>query len=368
MAYTSGTYSDMHDLLSKMNTFLAANGWAVNSYILDESGYESWTGLDYTGAKRLHIQKTAAGDGTVMYFNFKAVTSGIIFGEHYDSEGYYKERYHSEIRGIGMNGSTGYDVGEAWDEQTGGPVSGTTTDGIGAAITEVPIVGSNNYYIFQNGDATVVVAEISSGRFMYLSFGCLTKSCVYTGGQFYSSSMNSYFTSYYFRYLSSTERYQLRTQFLANVMATHYQAAGVYLNIDSDADWRHCGREDCTGSDTSEHSFDIHFGGQAPYAALDENYCINFNNFIYDRNPNHFNGVSVLAPVYTFCRRSNSRWSYLGYPEGIRAVNMNNYNTADEIIIGSDTWKIFPAYGKTDEDATVTNLNASVGFAFLKEV
>jgi hypothetical protein len=367
MAYESGTYTDMHDLLSKINTFLLANGWSVNSYIAEASGYESWGDLDYTGAKRLHVQKTA-GDGTVMYFNFKAVTSGIIFREHYAVESKSYGRYNSEVRGIGINGSTGYSGGSNWDEQPGGPTSGSGTDGIGACITEIPTSGTNNYYIFQNGDVVVVAAEISTGRYMYLSFGCMTKSGAYTGGQFYAASVNSYYPSIYFMYLSGTDRYEYRTQFFANVVSTYNQAFGVYLNVESDAGWRHCGREDCATPDTSEHSFYVYLGGQAPYTKAGNQWRANVNNFIYARGPNHFNGVAVLAPIYTFCKRANLRYAYLGYPEGVRCINITEYNPGDEIIIGSDTWTVLPAFAKTDEDSGVDHLNAEVGFAFLKVV
>jgi hypothetical protein len=369
MSYETGTYSDMHDLLSKIRDFLNTNGWTINSFVADASGYQSYAGLDYTGAKRLHVQKTA-GDGTVMYFNLKAVTSGIIFSEHVatTSKLYYggKTRYYSEIRGIGINGSTGYSAEANWDKQPGYPNSGTGTDAIGACITEVPSSGSWSYFIFQNGDSVVVVAEIDAGRYAYLGFGCLTKSCTYTGGQYYAASINSYQPSYAAIYYGYNERPPSKSAFFANLITTYPQNFGLYLNIESDAGWRHCGKEDNVTPDDSEHSFYIHLGGQSPYAKDETIFIVNFNNLVFSRSPNHFNGASILAPVYVFSKRENLRYAYMGYPEGVRIINTNNHNSGDEFTLGSDTWKVFDAYAATDELSNITNLNPDIGFAFLK--
>lgn len=376
MIYQSGTYTSMFDLLGTIKTFLETNGWTINKWELDEQGYKTWTGLDYTGAMRLHIQKTAS-DSTIMYFNLKSVKRGIIFGDHDTGGQKTNDRYYSEIRGIGLNGSTGYDAGEKWDEQPGYPVNKGTSESMGACITEVPIGETYNYYIFQYTDSCVVVVQIGDNRFMYLAFGLLTKSGVYTGGQFYAGSIQSYRPSdwYWYGYQAeATNRRSWRSAFLANLLddagLTENSTFAVYLDVDGSASWKHNGQE---GSDDVSYTINLQTGVQAPYTCIDDargisyqRLAISFNEFIYNRSPNHFNGVSILAPAYIFVRRTTKRYTYIGRPEGIRVINRILYNPEDEFSIGDDTWKIFPAFDIEDENPTIMYFSPHVGFALLK--
>jgi len=371
MIYQSGTYSSMHDLLGTIKTFLQTNGWTINKWELDQQGYQSYTGLDYTGAMRLHIQKTAS-DSSVMYFNFKSVKRGIIFGDHLAQTSQINGRYYSEIRGIGINGSTGYNAGEDWDEQPGYPVSKGTSKSIGACITELPgSSGTYSYYIFHSTDACVIVVQIGDNRFVYLAFGLLKKSGVYTGGQFYAGSSESYQPSYRYWYESTNRRDPWRAAFLGNIVDGYsykISTLAVYLNVDGSAAWRHNGKE---GSDDSTNIANLQTGAQVPYSRTDDSgvyrqYAISLNEFIYDRSPSHFNNVSILAPVYIFVRRATERYTYIGRPEGVRVLNRTPYTSGAEFSIASDTWKVFPAFDIEDELSTIINFSPHVGFAFLK--
>lgn len=369
MIYQSGTYTDMHDLLGTVKTFLQTNGWTINKWELDEQGYRSWEGLDYTGAMRLHIQKTAS-DSTVMYFNFKSVKRGVIFEDYKDYTSSINERYYSEIRGIGINGSTGYSAGNSWDKQPGYPVSKGTSKSIGACITEVPVSGTNNYYIFHYTDSCVIVTQIGANRFMYLAFGLLEKSGVYTEGQFYAGSVESYQPSYQYWYESSNRRNVWRAAFLGNVVDGYSNVDStfaIYLNIDGSAAWRHNGQE---GNGDTLVVNSLQTGVQVPYSGIGGSgyprYTVNLNEFIYSRSPNHFNGVSILAPAYIFVKRATERYTYIGRPEGVRVINRSLYNSGAEFSIGTDTWKVFPAFDIADELSTIINFLPHIGFAFLK--
>jgi len=377
MDYQSGVYTSAHNLLGIIKSSLEADGWTINSWTSDESGYESWSGLDYAGAMRLHVKKQA-GDGTWMHFNLKSVSRGVIFGDYYDNETMQNDRYYSEIRGIGINGSTGYDGGEKWDEQPGYPVSKGTSKSTGACVTELPVDSGLSYHIFHYTDLCVVVVEIAANRYMYLAFGLLTKSGAYTGGQFYSGSLEVYRASYNYWYAwsSGVRREEWRSAFLGNAVASF--AAGyavnrstlaVYLEVDGSNAWRHNAKE---GNDDTSTIANLQTGVQVPYSRTDDEdkyprYAINFNELIYDRSPNHFNGASILAPVYIFVRRATKRYTYLGLPEGIRVINRSPYNSEDEFSIGDDTWKVFPAFDIADERGDdIINFSPHIGFAFLK--
>ena len=372
MIYQTGIYTSMHDLLGIIKTFLQTNGWTINKWELDEQGYENHTGLDYTGAMRLHVQKTASDD-TVMYFNLKSVKRGIIFGNHCAPSSFIiNGRYYSEIRGIGINGSTGYNAVEKWDEQPGYPVSKGTTESVGACITEVPIDSGYSYYIFYHTDSCIIVVQIDANRFMYLSFGLLEKSNVYTGGQFYAGSLESYYPSYRYWYESSDRKDPWRAAFFGNFLdgyCTKCSTLAIYLDVDGSASWKHNGRE---GNDDTTQIANLQTGAQVPYSRVDDSistlrqYAISFNEFIYDRSPNQFNGVSILAPIYVFVRRTIKRYTYVGRPIGIRVLNRSPYTSGTEFSIGSDTWKIFPAFDIEDENPDILNFSPHIGFALLK--
>jgi len=358
MAYQASTFTGMHDLLDKIRIFLLSNGWAVNLWNDDTSGFLSPTGVDYTNGKRLHIQKTA-NDGTVMYFNFRSVTRGYIFENVDTNLNIINGRYYGELRGIAINGSTGFNAGSSWSYQPGAPV-GASNKSCGGCITELPISGTNNYFIFQNGDVVTVIVEIDTEIYMMLSFGCLQKSGTWTGGQFYSASCCSYQPSYLYWSISGTIRHEFKTQCFAYNLY-NYGSSAVYLNLDGIASWRFSGY---AGSLTSGYAQKINFGGQAPYSPLTGKCGNHLSNFAYTRCPNDFNGLSVMIPLYVFCEKANSRWTFLGTLQDIRAISMSNYTSAQEFTIEADTWKVFPAHRK--EESGITNLNGNVGFAFKK--
>jgi len=362
MAYQASTFTGMHDLLDKIKTFLSNNGWTVNLWTDDTSGFYSPSGVDYTGGKRLHVQKTA-GDGTVMYFNFRSVTRGFVFEDYYPYEIKLNDRYYSEIRGIAINGSTGFNAGNSWSYQPGAPV-GTSNKSCGGCITELPTSGVNNYFIFQNGDTVTVTVEINVEVYMILSFGCLQKSGIWTGGQFYSASCCSYYPSIYYWYyhpISTTERDPMRTQFFAYNF-NQYGSSAVYINLDSIAAWRFAGYPGSFSAAT--YAKKVNLGSHPPYSSLTGMNANHPSNFAITRCPNDFNGLSVMIPLYVFCLKANSRWTFLGTPQDVRAISMSLYSPAQEFTIEADTWKVFPAHRK--EESGTTNLNGNVGFAFKK--
>jgi hypothetical protein len=359
MAYLNGTFTDMHDLLDKLRAFLLTNGWTINSFADDTSYYYTRAEYDYSGGKRLHVQKTAT-DGTVMYFNMRSVTKGILCQDYNTSGATYNGRFYNEQRGIGINGSTGYSGVSSWDKQPGAPLNGSNQSVCGIA-TEIPNGGTNNYYFFQNGDTVTVFVEVDTEVYANFSFGCLQKSGTWTGGQFYTAQNSCYGTSYqYWRQPDTDERQSNRAMLWAYTPSS-WGAMAVYLDIDGVAEWRKVGY---SGSENNTYANRINPGGQAPYASPWGSWGEHFSDFAYTRTPNDFNGLAVLVPLYVFVLNSNSRWSFLGTPQDIRACNLQNYSPAQEFTIESDDWKVFPSHRK--EESGITNLWGSVGFALKK--
>jgi hypothetical protein len=73
-----------------------------------------------------------------------------------------------------------------------------------------------------------------------------------------------------------------------------------------------------------------------------------FQNRGIHRTPNTFNELTVLFPIHLFAERAAGNvYSHVGDVFDFRCCNGQNVNPKDEITIGSDVWKYFPAAAKT---------------------
>jgi len=358
MGYQTGTSTGPDDLLDKLRIWLLAEGWTVNLWDDDNTTYRVWTGLVGTG-KRLHVQKTAT-DSTVMYFNFRSVNRGVIFEDHYSVstlQGYGK--YYAEATGIGINGSTGYNVANAWDYQPGAPV-GTSSKSWGACITELSLTAIPAYYFFSQGDTFVVGVEYESGKFQWIMFGCLEKSGVYTGGQFFVGSCSGYMPS---EEMLGTGAYLTIKGCILSGQYGGYGRGAVYLDVDSVAGWRAYGN---SGSVNDSLAKKIEWPGYRPNDAATSYITHNtFGSLLFRRSPNFYNALAPMMPAYTLVLRASANYCFLGNPTNVRLINPLYYDPGDEYTLGSDVWKIFPMHSKADAAAAA---GKNVGIAILKEV
>ena len=62
------------------------------------------------------------------------------------------------------------------------------------------------------------------------------------------------------------------------------------------------------------------------------------------RSPNAFNAQTILTPFDLYLRDTDGYYMAIGRPEHIRFVRLANYNPGDTLTIGSDAWRVYPAY------------------------
>lgn len=362
MSYETGTSTGPNDLLDKLKVFLdTLDGWMINKWEVDSAnptGYHVHSGMDGTG-KRLHIQKTAT-DGTVMYFNFRSVVRGIVIEEHDNSSTPISGpgTYRAEVTGIVMNGSTGYNAGSDWDQQPGAPKNVADTANVGVAMGELSVSAIPSYYFFASGDTVIVAAASSTGIYEWLGFGCLEKEGVYTGGQFYSGSQDSYRPQYEIYQLSPPGDSAWAPFCMISYADIHHTA--VYLDIDSDAGWRYCGYQ---GLASGGKGGTLQLSAAPAPADVDPNYLSGyaFNVFAVIRSPNFYNSLAPMAQNHFFVERASGNWSLIGEPKDFRIINISLYSPGDEIVLGSDTWVVLPAHSKADADGRL-------GFAIKKVI
>jgi hypothetical protein len=355
MAYQTGTSTGPADLLDKLRLWLIDIGWTVNKWEDDNTKYHTWSGLNGTG-KRLHVQKAAVGDGTVMYFNFRSTIRGMPWGDHQDSQTQISGKYRAEITGLAMYGSTGYNAGLAWDLQPGGTLNSAVSWGV--SMTELSTTAIPAYYFFSDGDTITVAIEYSSGKYQFFCFGCLEKQGAYTGGQFFFGSLYAYEPTYELLNAGSDQ-----TMFLVqNYDGYTYGNGAVYLEVDSSNGWRASGRQ---GQGTGTNYLSLILcglrSGQSVTAKGTSTTANSFVGYHFTRSPNFYNGLAPFAPSYVLGKRASGNFSLLGWPKSIRHINATNYQPMDEIVLGSDTWVFFPAHSKSDADP-------SIGFVIKKVV
>jgi hypothetical protein len=146
--------------------------------------------------------------------------------------------------------------------------------------------------------------------------------------------------------------------FASNSYATDLKGNGaVYYDIDSSEGpgWRASG--DCGNGGTA-------FDDQIDFPSFKSRITLSYRNnntlisYFQQRSPNFYNSLAPMAPLYVTTIRASGNYSLLGIPAGIRFINPQYYDPGDELVLGTDTWMIFPSHSKDDENM--------VGFAILK--
>jgi len=330
MGFYSGTSTGPNDLIDKLRIALLAESWTVDDFSAVGAGY------------RLHVHKTLGGE--VCYFNFRSAIAetGTTLITEDNAAG-----DNGTVTGLIMNGSTGYDGGELWHKQPGYPQNiDRTNKSFGVVMTPMSISAIPAYYFYFVGDSVHIVVEITAGKFQFMSFGMLAKQGTYTGGQYFTGSMSSYQPSLDYTYSWYAPLY-------FSALGTSNVQGAVYIDADSVADWRVA-----QGASLPEIMFPCVSGQQANPTYSQRGLCSYFWSFA----PNAYNAMAAMCPIYVLGKRSDDNYSLLGWPEGVRFLNCTNYDPAEEISYGDETWMVFHADSQEDDP-----LNMYCGFAFLKD-
>ncbi|MCJ7776870.1 MAG: hypothetical protein MUP16_00930 [Sedimentisphaerales bacterium] len=331
MSYEAGTSTGPNDLIDKLRIFLLAEGWTVNLFAAIGAGY------------RLHVQKTAA-DATVMYFNFRSAIAetGVTLITEDNEAG-----ANGTVTGLLINGSTGYDVAEIWHHQPGKSVDATDKS-FGCCMTAMSTSAIPAYYFFTpDADTVHIVVEVTAGSYQFMSFGMLVKQGTITGGMFFSASFASQKPAY------DCGGWYAPNYFSACTAGNEHGA--VYVNVDGTASWR-----TSTGSGTSKIQWPCVVGQQAnEYYSKD-----GLASMFWAYSPNAYNAMAAMCPIYTLLLRTDNNYSLIGWPLGVRFLNVTNYDPAEELTYGAETWMVFPA----DMSQQTVGLNTKCGMAFLKVV
>lgn len=322
MAYATGVSSNPNDLVQKVVAFLVANGWTQDTSTADIS---SWKACVHKGSTYANMRSVNNEYGTTVWG-----------GSNYSTTGYY---------GLNLYLGTANGAGSSpWYNGAGAPVgSGQTYKlGVTALVPSGPVV-AYHFFLDAAGDNFIGVVERTPGVFVHFGFGrSIDQAGSWTGGDYFFGTLPGFEANY-----ANPSDYgvTLTTECPFRTYPNVYvSGCTAFLRADVDsftskwislistmsAAYGYTGRFFECGLYKSSQ-------GSANYPRMDG---------VQDRSHNTFNGSPVLLPILLYGNRDAGGYSLLGSVPSIYATTAvgNGNNPGDEITIGSDTYKLFPAF------------------------
>jgi hypothetical protein len=243
----------------------------------------------------------------------------------------YIHIYNVNTTEVYMRISVGYDGGLAPSANPNVQAYDTRTNGLTGPYSRV--------YFFMDNDAVhIVIATASAEEYRHLCFGMPDKIGDYTGGT----------------YADGTYRV---ADFLGDLQANRHRAPFVGGGLgptSNSAPYPGCIHADVVADARSNffHWFgdrqDDHvtiggaFTGIMSWAQAGSRYWLAYIAGGADRNI--FSGRSIFHPIHVFVNRAGSPTyrSPVATIRNTRFCNLTKLSVAQEVTIGSDTWKVFP--------------------------
>ena len=311
MSYETGVSTSPSNLLSKLVTRLTTDGWTI-------------VRTNGSPGAQVSVSDGSATEGN--QFNFLADDTAI----------------NANISCQPSRADGG--AGVAFYNHTGSPKNAGTLGtyvvcGHKSSSTDQGFSGSHTAYHFFTGSTSDgrychVVVEGTAGVFWHLSFGTLEKAGSFTGGQYMTALEldNSGNVMWPFQFANPVTR------------ATQWVRCDEFFT----------GISVTTDGGSSRWFEDIgmaHNQGNAQglVKAYYQGGLINFSQ----RTPFAPNLISVWNSLTPSISVTN--YKILGHTPDLRLVSMDGRESSEQIIIGSDTWHIFPVHRKTTDGTSTTS-------------
>jgi len=238
---------------------------------------------------------------------------------------------------LNLFGNTGFNSSKAYDKQPGS--SGDNKQyqnhkGTRCNLASSPFVA---YHLFATEDYLHLVTEIASGQFRPLFIGTLDKrGAVYEGGQ--------YVCGYY---QASNRRY-----YSFDGAINGYQEYPSLIRVDAQD------------------------GEPSPYWLPFDRYYVNHtaiglgNGYLSSSHPsallvetsaNRLTGGTLLIPCTIYTVGAENRTRMIGEVPDFRVCRMDYLSPGDTVIVGSETWRVFPPVERTANDNQGSGM---VGYAY----
>lgn len=315
--YETGSASGVVDLITKLEVFMAANGWTTDSFATEGTG------------KRYHAHR-----GSV-YFNARAYAAETVSGALQDGG-------NTNVSALAMNLSTAATGGSAWFDNPGAPATSAPLyhtaglDGLSAAIP------AYHFFAHNSGDQIVVVVEYASGYYQWLVFGTLAKFGTYTGGAYFTGSRHGLSNL-----VQSNNGFVPGIGFFSkqSQVGTTTSPAFVSVSVDSETGW-HWSDSYSSGRDAAKRYIVDNFKRYETTLGI---------------QPNTLNSLAVMMPVVVSVERGTTshgseRLSPLGELPGVYFLRISSLTPGQQITLGSDDYRVFPFYYKNNAAALPSSI------------
>lgn len=327
MAYQTGTATGPGDLLSKLITFAVTNGWTQD----------------------------LAPNGTIAALH----RSNVYVSFYYTA---------AAIKIYPARGYTGASPPTSPGDHPSSAINDTLTS-IPSAIMVSEMTGPYGaYYFFESDTYLHVVVNTSNGILRHFGFGSMQKSGVYSGGE--------YFFGHYWSQVSgqinvySNNNHRLPFDGLANSSASNKGFTCFAQTASSPPGTlpgETAGTKWFTHSTVAQNDGDGAAMGRLQLAGIRGG----LTQELLALGPSESNGFTPLCPIYVLRNATTplpDEHYLLGTVPDVRCVNVGGTATAQEVVIGSDTWVFFPAGRKGEDGVVGQEYTKNFGYAYRKVV
>tara|TARA_R110002153_G_scaffold104852_1_gene242993 strand:- start:9004 stop:10017 length:1014 start_codon:yes stop_codon:yes gene_type:complete len=320
MAYQTGSATDLGDLLTKLDTFMVANGWTQDDF--DDGATDAAQGFAQWNKGNVHVGvKWVANAPGNMSIHQALGNAGAVFpGAHTDDSG------------NGYNAAFGADV-NLDDER---------------CVNDIGDGPFFSYHFFEqdSGPAYVhVVVEIESETFRHFGWGTLEKFNDWTGGEycyghFADEGVNSSAVD-----TAANVPFDGVATSTSPLRATTIHVEGFAHQGASEKWMLHLGGatvDSASFNDTAGNAKRVTFGGNrgGPMA-------FPMGQHRADISTGHI----PLYPWTIMARDFTSQFAYLlGNVPDVRGIDIFNFAPGQEVTIGSDVWIVFPQVRRTEDN------------------
>lgn len=338
MAFSSQAVSSVADAVSKLNTFLSAQGWNTHH---DAGAGEFAAWKNPSGS----IWITCAlqwNTGTPRY-------AGVYqwHGQAYDT--------------TGSTGNVPYDQ----DDDSGNGFAGTANASLNGQRRIDFGSAPEHMFIFEDDNYFHVVVKTDTSFYAHFGAGYLVKNNDWTGGEYcYASIQDPVATSNVAVAVASTF---LLDGLAADDVSSHnnMEERCATLHIEgmdeqTTQKWAVCMGNQASGNRGTARNGDsrIHILGGfrgGPFVTA-------FGQFAGTIQ----RGLVPMYPIVQFYwnRTTGNFQGPLGQMPDVRGINIKNYANEQEITVGGDTWVVFPSYRRKDESTSGANFTMRQGIAY----
>lgn len=312
MGYSTGSASNVSDLLSSIRSFAIAEGWTADTSVASRS--------DGTAGDAFNITKGSISGA------FYSQTSGASASDPGNFMGTYT--YPSYSGGSGNMAQSN-------------PSAKILTNGIGAG----PFVA---HHLFGYTNHIHVVVETISGTFKHFGLGMVEKHGAVTSGVYNYASRWNYAAGSVNNVASATHGIAFDA-----LEGTGRLGQSLSVRADSDAISNRYFDPLVSGANTNRVICGWRNSSDSPLYGVGN-----------EMPASSLTGRTIIYPFMLSVARGSGMFSPIGFAPDLRFVRLDNFNPGDVLTIASDDWMLFPLIRKNGTAGDVNSGN--YGYAYLQ--